>query len=58
MADNIWEWCKDWYDSNKNMRVLRGGSYHFDEGYVRCVFRTGGNPGSRGDGFRVVPSGL
>ena len=46
-------------DSEKDvLRVLRGGAFHGNQGYVRCAFRYRGFPGGRDYyvGFRVVVS--
>jgi formylglycine-generating enzyme required for sulfatase activity len=44
--------------SDKNTRVLRGGSWYFSPGVCRSANRTGNNPDYRylnlHDGFRVV----
>jgi len=59
---NVWEWVNDWYDDHyyphspskdplgaksSSMRVLRGGSWGNDPGYVRVSGRDGGDPGFR-----------
>ena len=53
---NVWEWCEDWYDSNKDKKVLRGGSwfnYIFDS---RSAYRTRFSPQFRNNnvGFRLL----
>ena len=72
MAGNVWEWCNDRHEcdlgggaeenpvgdpTGTTSRVLRGGSWGLNVGYLRCADRNyGGNPvGSYpGDGFRAA----
>jgi len=56
MAGNVWEWCQSWYDSDKNTRVLRGGSWSNNAGYLRVAGRSyyGPNTRRRFYGFRCV----
>ena len=58
MSGNVWEWCQDWYDSNHDSRVLRGGSWYVVTFGLRVAFRNVSLPAySAGLGFRCV-SGL
>jgi formylglycine-generating enzyme required for sulfatase activity len=73
MAGNAWEWVNDWYDGNYygvspgsnppgpamgETRVLRGGSWGNDDGYVRSANRNSNGPDGWLDyfGFRCVRS--
>jgi len=71
VAGNVWEWThslKNGYPYNacdgredekaSGARVLRGGSFRFDEGSARCAYRDDDVIGylSGGIGFRVVAS--
>ena len=57
MAGNVFEWCQDWYDSDHNTRILRGGSWVGNANYLR-VARRGYNVPTNVDfndfGFRCV----
>ena len=56
MAGNDFEWCQDWYDSDKGVRVLRGGNWANRTDYLRAAYRDYHLPNVRNSyyGFRCV----
>jgi formylglycine-generating enzyme required for sulfatase activity len=56
LAGNIWEWTGTVYD--KEIFILKGGSYYFDNRFARCAARFRYLPGYFDGvaGFRVVLS--
>jgi formylglycine-generating enzyme len=70
MSGNVWEWCADWFEDDYSkilndgspnttkgiFRVLRGGSYFYDDGHCHVAFRYGYHPDDRDrlTGFRLV----
>ena len=51
MAGNVAEWCQDWFDSNEDTRVLRGGGWFDSADSLRVARRYNLDPGHRGYGF-------
>lgn len=57
IAGNVWEWMENWYDADKDVVALRGGSWYSLAGNLRCSARFN-DPPQGWDlsviGFRVV----
>jgi formylglycine-generating enzyme required for sulfatase activity len=60
MAGNVWEWCADWYDKDKDTKVLRGGSWFDYRWDARCICRYWLSPWYRSYnvGFRCARGSL
>ncbi|ACF44387.1 protein of unknown function DUF323 [Pelodictyon phaeoclathratiforme BU-1] len=58
MAGNVWEWTDDIHEKYALARALRGGSWGYVPGVLRCSARYFSHPASwlSGFGFRVVRS--
>lgn len=61
MLGNVWEWCldgytekgaqEDPYQGDTSRRVLRGGSFNLQPGFIRCAFRVWNLPAGPNSGF-------
>jgi len=58
MAGNVWEWVDGWYDKEKNLRTLKGGSWLSPKESLRSAVRLGDSPNSHFNdyGFRCAYS--
>ena len=56
MSGNVWEWCQDWYDGGKDIRVLRGGSWANGTNRLHVPYRFFNTLNNRyfNSGFRCV----
>jgi formylglycine-generating enzyme required for sulfatase activity len=56
MAGNVWEWTSSIYDKDKDIRVLRGGTWFNFQDNCRCASRNRSRPTERDEtvGFRCA----
>ena len=40
MAGNVWEWMDSWADKDRSYRVVRGGSWRYDQRFARPFLRS------------------
>ncbi|NUO81988.1 SUMF1/EgtB/PvdO family nonheme iron enzyme [candidate division KSB1 bacterium] len=50
-AGNVWEWCEDFFDEKKTLRVLRGGAWSVQPSYLSCARRIRVGPFDRRNGI-------
>ncbi len=56
MAGSMRQWCSDWFDEARGLKVVRGGAWNLSETYCRVCNRYGVNPQDveNNIGFRAV----
>jgi len=56
LGGNVWERCADWIDARQQARVVRGSSWHNNQGYLQSSIRFAHRPENRSEntGFRCV----
>lgn len=56
MAGNVWEWCADWFDDDRSLKVLRGSGWFSETNSLCSAFRDRGYPDYWGNdgGFRCA----
>ncbi|MBI3813454.1 MAG: SUMF1/EgtB/PvdO family nonheme iron enzyme [Nitrospinae bacterium] len=56
MAGNVWEWTDNWYNKERNLKVIKGGSWQSPSISTRSAARLGENPNMESNdyGFRCA----
>jgi formylglycine-generating enzyme required for sulfatase activity len=54
LGGNLWEWCEDWYSSEKTTRVLRGASWFYARSVSAHRYSADPDRALNTYGFRVV----
>jgi formylglycine-generating enzyme required for sulfatase activity len=56
MAGNVWEWTDSWYNKEKNLKIIKGGSWLSPSISTRSAARLGENPNMESNdyGFRCA----
>jgi serine/threonine-protein kinase len=56
LAGGVREWCDDWFDDGRTLRVTRGGGFFSAENSCRACHRFGARPSSVNTdlGFRLA----
>lgn len=56
MGGNVWEWTDSWYNKERNLRTIKGGSWLSPSVNIRSAIRLGENPNMVANdyGFRCV----
>jgi len=56
MHGNVWEWCEDWENEDKDIKVLKGGSWYNYAPFTQTFNNYRGNPHNSNNivGFRLL----
>ncbi|MBI9072105.1 MAG: SUMF1/EgtB/PvdO family nonheme iron enzyme [Melioribacteraceae bacterium] len=56
MTGNVWEWCDEWYDNDKTLKTIRGGSWSSFTNFCSIKLRYWNRPENRLNmvSFRVI----